>query len=82
MEDTFDVIVAWDYEAALILDSKDGLSKLKKSKKFTIGGDWGIYKFKTSEEANAFVKGIDLANGWDSPHWTMANWENNKVQEG
>lgn len=83
MEETFDVIVAWPVEAAAILN-ETGIKGLRASK-FKRGIDWDTYKFKTPAEANAFVKGIDLAYGVANQkrpllHWTMANWENNRAQ--
>lgn len=70
----YQVIVAWNREAAHFASTHGLKSALRKSRtKQNQEGDepftMGVFTFNTKEEADAFRMGIAEGNGWDDPHY-------------
>lgn len=64
------VIVCFDGRSAEYAEThgiKRAVTESKKEK----NSDWDVqeFNFKTEAEADAFTKGLELANGWDAPYW-------------
>lgn len=61
------VRVAWNQEAAAIMEEKGWEDVLKAVKKKNADIIYDEITFDTPAEAQAYVRGIDDGNGWDEP---------------
>lgn len=75
------VRIAWNREAAEIMEMKGWAKLVREGKKKDNDLDFDTREFGTEAEARAYVQGIEDGNGWDSPSWQIVlDKSKNKIQ--